>query len=100
MLATGSLVYSATAVRVVLSSAELIAQRTPPLVTRALNASVRGRQPAAAEAEFRDGLLALARETADLSYREMRRAADQLDALTRPRQAPGGRPHRPYRVKL
>ena len=100
MLATGSLVYSATALRVALSSAELIAQRTPPLLGRAVNASFGGRETGASGAVFRDDLLALARETADISYREMRRAVDQLDALTRPRQAPGARPHRPHRVKL
>jgi hypothetical protein len=100
MLATGSLVYSATAVRVALSSAELLVQRTPPLVTRAINASFGSRQTRASEAAFRDGMLGLARDSAELSYREMRRAVDQLDALTRPRKATAARPHRPYRVKL
>jgi hypothetical protein len=99
MLATGSLVASATAVRVALGSAELVVQRTPPLLSRAVSASFGGSQSATAEAVFRDNLLALARDSADLGYREMRRAVDQLDALTRPRQATGARPHRPYRVK-
>src|SRR4051794_21105766 len=100
MLATGSLVASATAVRVAISSAELFVQRTPPLVSRALGASFGSRAPATSEAAFRDDLLALARDSADLGYREMRRAVDQLDALTRPKDRAGTRPHRPYRVKL
>ena len=100
MLATGSLVASATAVRVALGSAELFVQRTPPLLSRAVSASLGGRQTASSEAVFRDELLALARDSADLGYRELRRGVDQLDALTRPKQAAGARPHRPYRVKL
>jgi hypothetical protein len=100
MLATGSLVYSATAVRVAVSSADLLVERMPPLLTRAVSASLGSRQTRASEAAFRDGLLALARDSAEMSYREMRRAVDQLDALTRPRKATAPRPHRPYRVKL
>lgn len=97
MLAAGTLVTTATVVRAGLGTVELVAERTPPLVGLVVG-SVRGEQKA--QAAFRDDLLALARESADRSYREFRRGVDDLDALTRPRGATGARPHRPYRVKL
>ncbi|MGZ4166756.1 MAG: hypothetical protein ACXVR1_14875 [Solirubrobacteraceae bacterium] len=54
----------------------------------------------AAEATLRDEIVALARESAELSWREMRRGVDALDASTRPVDTPrSGSPRRPYRVK-
>jgi hypothetical protein len=100
MLAAGSLVTTATVVRAGLSCAELLAERTPPLVTLAVNASVGGGDMQTAQAKFRDDMLALARESAERSWRELRRGVDDLDALTRTRGETGARPHRPYRVKL
>jgi hypothetical protein len=97
MLATGSVVTSATMVRAALGSVELLAQRTPPLMRLAVAAS-RGSDKA--QAEFRDDLLALAHDSAELSWRELRRGVDAFDAFTRPKQDAGDRPHRPYRVKL
>jgi hypothetical protein len=99
MLATGSLVYSATAVRVAIGSVGLLAQRTRPLVSRAVTASLGGAENRSSESAFRDDMLGLARESAELGYRELRRAADQFDALTRPRQPAGAQPRRPQRVK-
>jgi hypothetical protein len=47
-----------------------------------------------------DDRLGLARESAELSWRELRRGVDRLDASTRPPQpSANGRPFRPYRVK-
>jgi hypothetical protein len=100
MLTAGSLLSSATAVRVALGCFELWAKRTPPLVGRAVNASLGGADTAKAQAEFRDEVIALARESADLSSREVRRGLAEFDAFTRPRQQPGTAPHRPYRAKL
>jgi hypothetical protein len=100
MLTAGSLVSSATAVRVGLGCAELWVKRTPPLLSLAVSASVRGENPGKAQAEFRDKVIALAWDSAELSWREMRRGVDDLDALTRPKERAAGRPHRPYRVKL
>ena len=97
MLATGSLVSSATVVRAGLGCFELVAQRTPPLVRLAVAAS-RGTETA--QAAFRDDLIALARESAEVSWRELRRGVDDFDALTRPQAEAGARPYRPYRVKL
>lgn len=100
MLAAGSLVTTATVVRAGVSCAELLAERTPPLVSLAMNASVTGDDMLKAQAEFRDRLLALARESAERSWRELRRGVDDLDALTRQGSERGDRPYRPYRVKL
>lgn len=52
-----------------------------------------------AQARFRDDLLSLARESAERSWRELRRGIDDLDALTRPGNTTAARPHRPHRVK-
>jgi hypothetical protein len=98
MLATGSLVTSATAFRMGLGCLELWAERTPPLVKQALKASAGETK---AQAAFRDDLIALARDSTELSWRELRRCVDDLDSFTRSGdEEPGERPHRPYRVKL
>ncbi len=93
-LATGALVGSATAVRVGAKCLVTIAGRTPPLLAVALRAS--GGAPRA-QATFRDELLELARDAAELSWRELRRGLDDFDAVTRPAGERTRR--RPYRVK-
>jgi hypothetical protein len=100
MLTAGSLVSSATAFRVGLGWFELWVKRTPALVGLAVNASVGGNDVGKAQAKLRDDLIALARESTELTWREMRRAIDDFDAFTRPREAPGAQPHRPFRAKL
>jgi hypothetical protein len=100
MLTAGSLVSSATAFRVASGCIQLWVERTPPLVGLGVTASVGGRGTRKAQAAFRDDLIALARDSAELSWRELRRGVDDFDALTRPGAEPGARPQRPYRVKL
>jgi hypothetical protein len=101
MLAAGSLVSTATAFRVGVGCLELLVDRAPPLLELAATASVGAGDTGRAQAAFRDDLIALARDSAELSWRELRRGVDQFDALTRPRDdRPGERPHRPHRVKL
>jgi hypothetical protein len=101
MLTTGSLVTSATALRVTVRSSELWMQKAPHLAQLAMTAWVGGPGGARAQAAFRDDVLSLAREAADVSWREVRRGLDDFDARTRPRKkAPTARPYRPYRVKL
>ena len=100
MLAAGSLVSSATAIRVGLGFFELLAERTPPLVRLAAEASLGRRDRGTAQAAFRDDVIALAWDSAEISWREMRRGVDELDAFTRPREQQPRRPQRPYRVKL
>jgi hypothetical protein len=99
MLAAGSLVSSATAFRVGVGCLELWLERAPGLVRLAAQASLGGAQTGSARAAFRDDFLALARDSAEVSWRELRRGVDDLDAFTRPDEEPGERPHRPYRVK-
>ena len=94
------MVGAATAVRLGTGCVELVAQRSPSLVGLALRASAGGPDTARAEAMLRDELIALARESAELSWRELRRGVDRVDASTRPLEpAVNGRPRRPYRVK-
>lgn len=97
MLTTGSLVSSATAIRMVAGHLELLMERTPELAQLALAAAVGGN--ARAQSAFRDEMMALARESTDLSSRELRRGLDDFDEATRPGPTPGARPHRPHRVK-
>ena len=99
MLAAGSLASSTTAFRVGVSQLSLLLERTPPLVALAIRASVAGPEAARAQSEFRDDLLALARESAEASWRELRRGLDDFDAFSRPGEEPMAAPHRPYRAK-
>ena len=91
---------TATLARTGLSCLELWAERTPAVVTLAVKATVGNGDQRKSQATLRDDLLALARESAERSYREFRRGVDDFDALTRPGDEPGAHPHRPYRVKL
>lgn len=98
MLATGSFVSAATALRVGTDCFRLIAQRLPPLIRLAIASSAPRSATGVAEAAFRDEVIALVRDSAEVSWREMRRGVDDLDALTRPSEANGSpgssRPHR------
>jgi hypothetical protein len=93
-----------TAFRVGAGCAQLLRRRSGPLVSLAVQASF-GSDTQAAEATLRDELVALARESAELSWRELRRGVDALDSYTRPIDhaargpAASGPPRRPYRVK-
>jgi hypothetical protein len=100
VLATGSFVSAATAFRVGTNCLGLIAQRLPPLVMLALRTSAGRGDTGVAQAAFRDELIALVRDSAEVSWREMRRGVDDLDAFTRAGD-PDGRvlPNRPYRAK-
>ena len=99
MLGAGAVVSSATAFRVGLGCLELWTRRTRPLVGLAFSASLKGPDARKAQAAFRDDVIALARESAEISWRELRRGVDELDTFTRPGSGPAARPHRPHRVK-
>jgi hypothetical protein len=80
----------------------LLRRRSGPLVGLAVRASFgpAGPETQAAEATLRDEVVALARESAELSWRELRRGVDALDTSTRPIDRPrDGEARRPYRVK-
>jgi hypothetical protein len=101
MIAVGSVVTSATAFRVGVTWLELWAERTPPLLRLAAVAALGGSEGGTAAATFRDDLMAIGGESAERSYREMRRGVDDFNRFTQPEnEQPGVRPHRPYRVKL
>jgi hypothetical protein len=85
VLATGSVMTTATAVRVSVSCLALLVDRTPPLVRLAVTASA-GADNGTAQAAFRDELLALTRDAAEATWCELRRGIDDLDAFTRPRE--------------
>ena len=98
MLATGSVVGSVTVVRVSVGCVGLVVRRTPRLVLHGVRASV-GTGAGRAQTEFRDDLIALARDSAEVSWHALRRGVDDLDALTRPDEDPAAARHsRPYRV--
>ncbi|MGH2895122.1 MAG: hypothetical protein ACRDPM_17905, partial [Solirubrobacteraceae bacterium] len=81
---------------------QLLRKRSGPIVSLAVQASFASDTKAAeaAEATLRDELVALARESAELSWRELRRGVDALDSYTRPIDPPrSDQPFRPYRVK-
>lgn len=100
VLATGSFVSAATAIRIGTNCSGLIAQRLPPLVRLALASSSARGEAEVAQAAFRDELIALVRDSAEVSWREMRRGVDALDAFTRPGESNGrALPSRPYRAK-
>jgi hypothetical protein len=72
------------------------------LLGLAVRASAPRNRSATAQAAFRDELVALARDSAEASWRELRRGVDDLDAFTRPDEPEPdqARPaRRPYRVK-
>jgi hypothetical protein len=93
MLDTGSAIAAVTTARAGTRCLFTVATRTPPLLSTGARA-LAGAAPA--QWAFRDDVLALARDTADVSWRELRRGLDDFDARTRP--AERGR-SRPYRVK-
>jgi hypothetical protein len=100
MLAAGSVVSATTAFRIGASAVELVARRTPPLLRLAVKASTDRREGGKAQLAFRDELIALARESAERTWLEMRRGVDDLDTFTRLDGASARRlSHRPYRVK-
>lgn len=81
------MVTGATAVHVGASCLALLARRTPPLVVLAVQGSLGGPDGATSQAAFRDELVALARESAERSWHELRRGVDWLDAATRPSES-------------
>ncbi|HSZ05105.1 MAG TPA: hypothetical protein VK778_07880 [Solirubrobacteraceae bacterium] len=92
---------AATAFRVGASCAGLLVTRTPSLARLALSGSVGRGDAGRAQAAFRDELVALARDSAEVSWREVRRGVDDLDSFTRPsgERARHAASRRPYRAK-
>jgi hypothetical protein len=100
LLATGSLVSAASAFRLCTNQVGLLVGRTPPLVRLAVRATENRDGTGRAQSAFRDELVGLVRDSAEISWRELRRGVDDFDAFTRGDEIPAERPRRrPYRVK-
>jgi hypothetical protein len=99
MFVTGCTMTAATVLRTGVGCLELWSDRAPEL----FELSARSREGTAgagkAQSEFRDQLIAVARESSALAVRELRRGLDDLDAFTRPEENPAGRSRRPYKAK-
>jgi hypothetical protein len=106
MLVTSGFVGTAGSVRAGAGLAELALRRTPPLVALGARAMVgTGMEGAWAEAAFRDELLTLYDDVAEIAWRQLRRARDELGVRTCPPvggttgAAPNGAVRRRHRVK-
>ena len=96
-IATSAVMTAATTVRIGVGVIGLWTRRTPQIVRLAvgtLNGGGKGRP----EAELRDELIALFRDSAETSWLELRRGVDDFDLATR-RDDDAREPSRPYRVK-
>ena len=95
-LFTSALVGAGGSTRAGVGVARLTLRRTPSLVALSARAVARGSAGARAEAEFRDELLTLLDEVAEVAWRQARRARLELGDRTSPN---GGVPRRRHRVK-
>ncbi len=99
MLLTGGMMGLATIVRTGIGCAELLAERAPTLAQLNATTQAESGDDRAAQARFRDELIALARESSELALREIRRGLEDLDSFTRPDGDPEAPPRRTYRAK-
>lgn len=98
LLLTSSSVSAATSVRLVADCAELVVSRAPSLVLLGVAAFADG--SGETQNAFRDEFIGFARGSAEITWRELRRAVDELDARTRDdHHVATQEPKRPYRVK-
>jgi hypothetical protein len=101
MLATGGVVGATTALRVAAGSVDLLARRAPRLVRLGVTATAPAPGAAKAQATFRDDLIDLARDSAELVWHQLRRGVHDLDVFTRTDKAQTEGTQRRYsRVKL
>lgn len=103
LLATGALMSAASAVRAGTGCLELWSERVPSLVRLAAELDEHpDRAPdqrQAMEGHVREELMALARESAEIVMREIRRGLEDLDTYTRSENEGPGGAARPYRAK-
>jgi hypothetical protein len=98
MLVTSAIVSAEGSVRAGAGLAELAVRRTPPLVALGARATVlAGVDGGWAQAAFRDELLTLYDDAAEVASRQLRRARDELGARTSPTL--NGSVQRLHRVK-
>lgn len=90
---------AATLFRSAAGCAEVLSEQAPALVKLALQSREDSAAAARAQGAFRDGLIAMARESTAVALRELHRGLEDLDAFTRPQEPPASSPSRPYRTK-
>jgi hypothetical protein len=95
-LFTSALVGAGGSARAGVGVARLTLRRTPSLLTLSARALTPGSARARADAEFRDELLTLLDDVAEVAWRQARRARLELGERTGP---DGGVPRRRHRVK-
>jgi hypothetical protein len=105
LLATGAAMTAASAVRAGAACMEMWSQRVPPLIKLAgeLNDDRAQRgdsDPEADRARLREGLVAVARDSAEIFMHELHRGVEDLDTFTRSEEQSGadGKPRR-HRAK-
>lgn len=106
MLVTSAFVGATGSVRATAGLAELAVRRTPTLVALGARATVEtGAEADWAQAAFRDQLLTLYDDAAEIAWHQLRRARDELGVRSSPRgvpaapAAPDGSVRRRHRVK-
>ena len=87
---------AATVFRTGMGCAELLARRAPGLMQLSAQTQGGSAQAVAAQARFRDELIALARDSSELALREIRRGIEDLDSYTRPQEDPEAAPERRF----
>lgn len=99
LLVTGSIVLATATVRTCSQSLKLCAEHSGSLVRLTAGYTSGSSSAPKSRQMFRDELLGLMRELADVSWHESRRAIDALDLGTRSGCTTPDQPARPYRVK-
>jgi hypothetical protein len=99
MFTTGCVMSAATAFRTGRGCLELCSERGASLVRLGLESQQAAENAARARGQFRDELIAMARDCTEIAVRELRRGVEDLDAFTRPEEPQAGRPRRPYKAK-
>jgi hypothetical protein len=90
---------AATVIRAGVGCAELWSERAPSLMRLVAESREGTASAGKAQGEFRDQLLAIARDSSEVTLRELRRGLEDLDAFTRPDGSESQEPTRPYRAK-
>jgi len=96
MLVTGGIMSAATVCRTGIGCAELLARRAPALMQLNMQTQMDSADVAAAQAHFRDELIALGRDASELALREIRRGIEDLDSFTRPEDDAEAAPERRF----
>jgi hypothetical protein len=99
MLATGLAMGAASVMRTGIGCLQLWSERLTPLLQRAGDGREGQAKSSRSEAQFRDELIAIARESSEIARRELWRGLYDLDTFTRPDESPADQSARPYKAK-